>query len=60
LKLVTTLAPVPLVALTVAAQTGPVALQSPDGAIEISIATARVRSMEAAGGQPACRVEFYD
>jgi alpha-glucosidase len=40
------------------AQTGPVVLQSPNGAIEISIATVRGPSAEASGGQLAYRVAF--
>jgi alpha-glucosidase len=43
---------------TAAAQTGPVMLKSPDGALEISIATVRGQSVEAAGGQLAYRVAF--
>jgi alpha-glucosidase len=58
LKLVKILALVPLAAFTAAAQSGPVALKSPDGAIEISFATLRGRTVEAAGGQLAYRVAF--
>ena len=47
-----------LAVLTAAAQTGPVALKSPDGAIEISIATLQPRSAPAASGQLAYRVTF--
>ena len=43
---------------TAAAQTGAVALQSPNGALEISIATLRDESPPAAGGQLAYRVVF--
>ena len=43
---------------TAAAQTGPVVLKSPDGALEISIATVRGQSVQAAGGQLAYRVAF--
>jgi alpha-glucosidase len=59
LKLVRVFAPVLLGALTAAAQTAPVALQSPDGALEISIATVQGRSVQAAGGQLAYRVSFH-
>ena len=52
------LALVPLAALTAAAQTGPVVLKSPNGALEISIATVRGQSVQAAGGQLAYRVDF--
>jgi len=48
-KLAGTLAPVVLTALTAAAQTGPVTLESPGGVLEISIATLRGRSVQAAG-----------
>ncbi len=41
-----------------AAQTGPVVLKSPDGAMEISIATVRDQFVQAAGGQLAYRVDF--
>ena len=44
--------------LAAAAQTGPVVLRSPDGAIQISIATVRDQSVQSAGGQLAYRVEF--
>ncbi len=59
LKTVNIFAPVLLGALTAAAQTAPVALQSPDGALEISIATVQGRSVQAAGGQLAYRVSFH-
>jgi alpha-glucosidase len=49
---------VPLAAAIAAAQTGPVVLTSPDGALEISIATVRGQSVQAAGGQLAYRVTF--
>jgi alpha-glucosidase len=45
-------------ALAAAAQTGPVVLASPNGALEISIATVRGQSVETAGGQLAYRVAF--
>jgi alpha-glucosidase len=44
--------------LTAAAQTAPVALKSPDGALEISIATVRGQAVQPAGGQLAYRVDF--
>ena len=47
-----------LAVLTAAAQTEPVALKSPDGALEISIATVQGQSVQAAGGQLAYRVAF--
>jgi alpha-glucosidase len=47
-----------LAVLTAAAQTAPVVLKSPDGAIEVSIATMRGQSVQAAGGQLAYRVAF--
>jgi alpha-glucosidase len=58
LKISNLLAPILLAAFTAAAQTGPVVLQSPDGALEISIATVRGQSVQAAGGQLAYRVAF--
>ena len=58
LKLGKLLALVLLAVLTAAAQSGPVALKSPDGAIEISFATVGGRSVEAASGQLAYRVTF--
>jgi alpha-glucosidase len=58
LKIVKTLALLLLGALAVAAQTAPVALQSPNGALEISIATVRGQAVQAAGGQLAYRVTF--
>jgi len=57
-KIVKALAPVSPAVPTAAAQTGTVALQSPNGALPISIATARGRSVDAAGGQLAYRVDF--
>ena len=57
-KLVKILALVLLAVLTAAAQTGPVVLQSPNQALEISIATVRGQSVQAAGGQLAYRVTF--
>jgi alpha-glucosidase len=57
-KLVKALALVVWAALTAAAQTGLVTLQSPDGALEISIATVQAHSVQAAGGQLAYRVNF--
>jgi len=47
-----------LAVLTAVAQTGPVALKSPGGAIEVSIAPVRGQSVQAVGGQLAYRVEF--
>ena len=47
-----------LAVVTAAAQTGSVALKSPDGALEISIATVRGQTAQAAGGQLAYRVAF--
>jgi alpha-glucosidase len=47
-----------LSALTAAAQTGPVVLKSPNGEIEISIATVRGQSPQTAGGQLAYHVSF--
>ena len=44
--------------LTAAGQSGPVKLQSPDGALALSIATMRGQVPEVAGGQLAYRVEF--
>jgi len=58
LKIVKISALVILAVLTAAAQTGPVALKSPDGALEISIATVRGQAVQAAGGQLAYRVTF--
>ena len=58
LKLAGIFAPVLLGALTAAAQTAPVALQSPNGALEITIATVQGQSVQAAGGQLAYRVSF--
>ena len=47
-----------LAVLTAAAQTGPVVLKSPNQALDISIATVRGQSVQAAGGQLAYRVTF--
>ena len=58
LKIVKLLALVPLTALTAAAQAGPVVLKSPNGALEISIATLRGQSVQPEGGQLAYRVTF--
>jgi alpha-glucosidase len=58
LKISKIFALVPLAVLTAAAQTAPVVLKSPDGAIEVSIATVRGQSVQAAGGQLAYRVAF--
>ncbi len=44
------------IAVAAAAQTGPVALKSPDGSLEISIATLSGGSPSAAGGQLAYRI----
>jgi len=57
-KLVKVPALVLLAVVTAAAQTGPVVLKSPDGAMEISFATVRGQSVQAAGGQLAYRVAF--
>jgi alpha-glucosidase len=57
-KVVGIFALVLLAVLTAAAQTGPVVLKSPNGTLEISIATVRRQSVEAAGGQLAYRVAF--
>jgi hypothetical protein len=45
-------------AFTAAAQTGPVVLTSPNGALETSFATVRGQSLQPAGGQLAYRVAF--
>ena len=58
LKIVKILALVVLAALTAAAQTGSVVLTSPNGALEISIATVQGQSVQMAGGQLAYRVAF--
>src|SRR5450759_2875720 len=58
LKNVNLLALVLLTVVTAAAQTGPVVLKSPNQALEISIATVRGQSVQAAGGQLAYRVAF--
>jgi alpha-glucosidase len=58
LKIVKLFALVLLAALAATAQTGPVVLASPNGALEISIATVRGQSVEAAGGELAYRVTF--
>src|SRR5271157_5589189 len=58
LKLLKLLALVLLALLAAAAQTGPVVLTSPDGALEISVATVRGQAVQAAGGQLAYRVAF--
>jgi alpha-glucosidase len=60
LKILKLLALVLSAMFTLAAQTGPVVLQSPDGTLEISIATVRGHSVQAAGGQLAYRVSFRD
>ena len=57
-KIVKLLSLVLLAVLTATAQTGPVVLTSPNGALEISIATVRGQSVQAAGGQLAYRVAF--
>jgi len=49
----------PAVALTAVGQTGPVVLKSPNGALEVSIATVRGRSVVPEGGQLAYRVDFH-
>ena len=58
LKLLKILALVLLAALAAAAQTGPVVATSPNGALEISIATVRGQAVQAEGGQLAYRVAF--
>ena len=58
LSLLKILALVLLAALAAAAQTGTVVLTSPNGALQISIATVRGQAVEAAGGQLAYRVAF--
>ena len=58
LKLLKLLALVLLSAIAAAAQTGPVVLTSPNGALDISIATVRGQAVQAAGGQLAYRVTF--
>jgi alpha-glucosidase len=58
LKLGRVLALVLLGGIAAGAQTGPVVLKSPDGAIEISIATVQGQSVQPAGGQLAYRVAF--
>lgn len=57
-KILKLFAPVLLAAFTAAAQTGPVVLKSPNGALEIAIATVRGQSEQGAGGQLAYRVAF--
>jgi alpha-glucosidase len=58
LKVVRIAFPLLLAVVTATAQTEPVALKSPDGALEISIATVKGQSVQAAGGQLAYRVDF--
>jgi alpha-glucosidase len=58
-KLLKLLALLLLTALAAAAQTAPVVLTSPNGALEISFATVRGQSVQAAGGQLAYRVAFH-
>jgi len=58
LKILKILALVLLAVLTAAAQTPPVVLTSPNGALEISIATLQGQSVASAGGQLAYRVTF--
>ena len=58
LKTIKILAFVLLAVVAAAAQTGPVALKSPNGALEISIATVQGQAVQAAGGQLAYRVTF--
>src|ERR1017187_9470187 len=58
LKIVKTLALVWLAVLTAAAQMGRVVLKSPNGALEMSIATVRGQTVEPSGGQLAYRVAF--
>ena len=56
LKIVRMLVLVLLAALAATAQTGPVVFKSPNGALEISIATVRGQASQAGGGQLAYRV----
>jgi alpha-glucosidase len=58
LKIVKMLALALLAALTATAQTAPVVVKSPDGALEISIATVRGQAVQPAGGQLAYRVDL--
>jgi len=58
-RIVRILAPALLAVLAAPAQTGPVVLRSPNGTLEISIATVHGQSVEAAGGQLAYRVTFH-
>jgi hypothetical protein len=58
LKIFRGLAFVLLTDLAGVAQTGQVALESPNGALEISVATVRGQAVQAAGGQLAYRVVF--
>ena len=58
-KIVKMFALVPWAVLAAAAQTGPVVLTSPNGALEIAIATLRGQSVEATAGQLAYRVAFH-
>jgi alpha-glucosidase len=57
-KIVKIFALAPWAAFTAAAQTGPVVLTSPNGALEISFATVRGQSLQPAGGQLAYRAAF--
>ena len=58
LKTVKILVLVLMAVVAVSAQTGSVVLKSPDGALEISIATVRGQAVQAGGGQLAYRVTF--
>ena len=58
LKLVKLVAPILLAVLTAAAQSGPVVLKSPNGALEISMSTVRGQTVQA-DGQLAYRVTFH-
>jgi alpha-glucosidase len=58
LKILKIIALVLLAVFEATAQTAPVAIKSPDGALEISIATVRGQAVQAAGGQLAYRVDF--
>ncbi|MGD0410616.1 MAG: glycoside hydrolase family 97 protein [Verrucomicrobiota bacterium] len=58
MKAIRILAFVLLALATARAQTGPVVLKSPDGALEISIATLRGQAPQDSGGQLAYRVTF--
>jgi alpha-glucosidase len=58
LRIIKTLLPILWIMLTVAGQAGPVVLKSPNGELEISIATLQGLSLRAEGGQLAYCVSF--